>query len=115
MGRRACRAAKRRLKSPLPSSTTGRESEREALIKKSVSGKLTAAEEARLQELYEARLSNTAPPPPSVRTTSETDYQKLIKKSIGNGLSAAENERLHELAESRTEAPASSQQELSDE
>ena len=89
---------------PLPSAPSAVEAEIKELLHKSVAGKLSAAEDARLDQLYAARVGRdeaglshretaTAPAP--------SEFDRLIQKSVSGRLSSVEDARLNELSQAR--------------
>ena len=102
------------------------ERERAALISKSVTGRLSASEEARLTAIYEARvasddrgaadqaseelaahrraLGGAAAEPAGARKAPGGEYERLISKSVSGGATAADEARLVQLAGERAVA-----------
>jgi hypothetical protein len=90
---------------PIPSDSTKRETEIAELRSKSVAGTLTKAEDARLNQLYEARIGREtgaeAAAPRQDGKKPPGEFERLIGKSVGGKLSPSEDSRLNELAQAR--------------
>ena len=88
---------------PIPSDSTKRETEIAELRTKSVTGTLSKAEDARLNQLYEARIGRDVAEENSTTSvaTKPDEYRALISKSVAGKLSPAEDSRLNELSQAR--------------
>jgi hypothetical protein len=96
---------------PLPNDVGKAEAEIKSLVGKSVSGRLSAAEDARLTKLYEARIAREDTGAAAeiaahakslgMRDRPAGEFERLIGKSVGGKLSPAENDRLDQLSGAR--------------
>jgi type VI protein secretion system component VasK len=90
---------------PIPTDSTKRETEIATLRTKSVGGTLSKAEDARLNQLYEARIGREtgaeAAAPRQDGKKPAGEFERLIGKSVGGKLSPAEDSRLNELSQAR--------------
>lgn len=89
---------------PLPNDAGKREAEIAELRTKSVTGRLTAAEDARYNQLLEARLAVETAEENSTKpaaTNQPDEYQRLVEKAVSGTLSPEESSRRDRLLEAR--------------
>src|SRR5262249_30818872 len=80
------------------------DAEIKALVNKSAAGKLSQAEDARLNRLYETRVARDeaqGPPRQQPVRAPAGEFDRLIQKSVSGRLSAAEDARLNQLSQAR--------------
>jgi hypothetical protein len=95
----------------LPTNAGKAEGELAALRTKSVNGNITKAEDARLNQLYEARIAREDTGAAAeiaahakalgMRDRPAADYRALIDKSLAGTLTPSENDRLNEMSGAR--------------
>ena len=100
-----------RTEAPIPGDVGKAEAEIKALRGKSIDGTLTKAEDARLTQLYEARVAREDSGAAAeiaahakalgLRDRPAGEYHSLIDKSLAGKLSPAENDRLNQLSGER--------------